>query len=529
MSDDSAISDSALLCHERLFDEPPRRSVRQSAAMSDDLAVGDRVTAKYLATSQGVRGPGPCGELTKVWADGSCDIRYDDGNVEEGVKPKSISAVTVKKSEEDRVKAKEISAVSEQENGKLVAQAIAEEEGLTLVKSDCEGGTGFKNVLDTYACARAQGLKLADAAHDKSFMAYCYTFKGQRVCYNKLKGYRHLLVRTEIGRFATAADAALALARHVARFGLLQPNERDMSNAEALQTASREGLDLVPSAAAYSGYLNVGFHATNGGARPFFARPGGGRRNSKYLGNYANAATAALALARHYQQVAISALGPSQREHKGKLPHRVMDHERGPKRKRRRPEGGLSDAGQGMDKLEEASLCFCETDRHLTRSRYSFEGTWVACDECSRWCHGECAGLSKDAAEKLESYVCPLCEAADDKELLGELLGGVQATRVARTEGCTGASKHPQWEFAVETGRPTLSNGDETLPRCSICLDGFSGPSGDPSLPGGWGETPCGHCHHYRCLSRWLASDEYDSVCPQCRHAVSKSKSRMMT
>ena len=40
-----------------------------------------------------------------------------------------------------------------------------------------------------------------------------------------------------------------------------------------------------------------------------------------------------------------------------------------------------------------------------------FEGGWVQCDVCGRWCHGECAGMDLQQAEEAEGYICPLCEA----------------------------------------------------------------------------------------------------------------------
>ena len=35
-----------------------------------------------------------------------------------------------------------------------------------------------------------------------------------------------------------------------------------------------------------------------------------------------------------------------------------------------------------------------------------FEGGWVQCDVCGRWCHGECAGLDRQQAEETEHYTC---------------------------------------------------------------------------------------------------------------------------
>ena len=544
--------------------------------------MGERVTAKYLATSLGVRCPGSWygGTIVRVHADGSCDISYDDdGDGEKAVKPKFIRDATAPQARPSAGKRKAPPADQRRKvaapnasvhsnsrpspdatdtvpplareqgerkgpprigRGALSAQAIAEEDGLTLARIDSD--TGFRNVVNT-------------RSHDKPpFMAYCYTCEGHGVCYSptdvgvKLKGrfksYKRL-VRRDIGRFATAADAALALARHIAKSGLLQRDERDMSSAEALQAARKERLELVPSDDAYSGYLGVmtSTNVSQGRTRPYMARTkGGGRNGSLNLGYYARPEAAALELARHYRQVAISTMGPSQRQHTGAPPPRLR-------------------TGRRLFRRGTEKLCFCATDRHLPTNDVPFEGAWVQCDWCSRWCHAECAGLEPNEAEELESYRCPPCD-VDDREgggeaggesggeaEGGEVEGGEEGDGGGDDEGddggiCRGESgsaqtsgrasasrtRHPLWEFVVETRQPPAARpeDEEGAPCCSICLEGFSGASGDPSLPDGWGQTPCGHCHHYRCLSRWLASEEYDSVCPQCRHAVSKSRRRML-
>ena len=65
---------------------------------------------------------------------------------------------------------------------------------------------------------------------------------------------------------------------------------------------------------------------------------------------------------------------------------------------------------------DDEDYCFCGTRRHL---KSSFRGVWVQCDECELWCHGECARLrSFVQAERVESYVCPICKGADPASLL---------------------------------------------------------------------------------------------------------------
>ena len=90
------------------------------------------------------------------------------------------------------------------------------------------------------------------------------------------------------------------------------------------------------------------------------------------------------------------------------------------KRGRGRPKGSTNKNKQHQQQpkpapepveFEEEELgCFCDTQRHLPTNDIPFEGVWVQCDGCDRWCHGECAGVDKHMAEELESYECPLCE-----------------------------------------------------------------------------------------------------------------------
>ena len=69
-------------------------------------------------------------------------------------------------------------------------------------------------------------------------------------------------------------------------------------------------------------------------------------------------------------------------------------------------EGFELDEGEGVE-----DYCFCDTGRHLPTSSMPFEGVWLCCDVCDRWCHGECVGLNQQQADALDEWVCPPCTA----------------------------------------------------------------------------------------------------------------------
>ena len=83
-------------------------------------------------------------------------------------------------------------------------------------------------------------------------------------------------------------------------------------------------------------------------------------------------------------------------------------------------EDGVMEQAQEEDWLG----CFCGTDRHCLTNTLPFEGVWVQCDTCDRWCHGECAGVDKETAEQLESYRCPACGGDDEEVIEGPIIKG---------------------------------------------------------------------------------------------------------
>ena len=58
--------------------------------------------------------------------------------------------------------------------------------------------------------------------------------------------------------------------------------------------------------------------------------------------------------------------------------------------------------------------CFCTTDRHLMTNDTPFEGMWIQCEACTRWCHGECTGLPPQQLGACELYLCPSCAPSAD-------------------------------------------------------------------------------------------------------------------
>ena len=99
--------------------------------------------------------------------------------------------------------------------------------------------------------------------------------------------------------------------------------------------------------------------------------------------------------------------------------------------------------------------CFCgQTHDELPDG----SGVWVQCDECSRWCHGECAGVvSAAAAEALDSFSCPVCLAQ-----AGTVWPSKKAAEAAEARG-----ERPQPLTADEGRAAAAAEGLELVPSSS--------------------------------------------------------------
>ena len=77
---------------------------------------------------------------------------------------------------------------------------------------------------------------------------------------------------------------------------------------------------------------------------------------------------------------------------------------------------GEEEGEEEEDDDDDDEVCFCGTQRHRYDSPMAFDGVWVQCESCMRWCHGECVGMTAKEAARADAYTCPICaeEEGDD-------------------------------------------------------------------------------------------------------------------
>ena len=134
------------------------------------------------------------------------------------------------------------------------------------------------------------------------------------------------------------------------------------------------------------------------------------------------------------------------------------------------------------------ALCFCGTPRHLASNDTSFSGVWIQCDDCSRWCHGECAGFDKRSAEAVETYSCPGCTAKPRQAPLSarqrpthgcEPVPPAQAGQASKAQGGRKRAK------ATAAARDAASNAAAAAPGTTAHapVTSVSAPADTPVVP----------------------------------------------
>ena len=157
--------------------------------------------------------------------------------------------------------------------------------------------------------AEREGLHLILAPRTKS------GYKGVHLKPSKSKPYQTTACgnrkNQHLGRFATAAEAALCYARHIGRDAAAAAAEKQEASPpeptsqaakQAVATAAEEGLELVRVPSANSGYKGVIYLPYR--SKPFQARASSGGGRSEHLGLFDNVEEAALCYARHERRAA---------------------------------------------------------------------------------------------------------------------------------------------------------------------------------------------------------------------------------
>ena len=178
-----------------------------------------------------------------------------------------------------------------------------------LLQSAAEDASQEEREQAALEAARREGLHLVIAPGTKS------GYKGVHLKSSKSKPYQATACgnrkNQHLGRFATAAEAALCYARYIGRdAGAAAAEKQEASPPEpaspaakqAVATAAAEGLELVRVPSAKSGYKGVIYLQYR--SKPFQARASSGGGRSEHLGLFDTAEEAALCYARHERRAA---------------------------------------------------------------------------------------------------------------------------------------------------------------------------------------------------------------------------------
>lgn len=93
------------------------------------------------------------------------------------------------------------------------------------------------------------------------------------------------------------------------------------------------------------------------------------------------------------------------------------------------------------------------------------EISWVQCDKCQEWFHCMCVGLTKEIAEKIDSYVCDRCKQSNSKAQ--NVNSNATSTRSHVGDGGVGvASNSGSFGLVSTLKHSTLLSGYNTTTLC---------------------------------------------------------------
>lgn len=90
------------------------------------------------------------------------------------------------------------------------------------------------------------------------------------------------------------------------------------------------------------------------------------------------------------------------------------------------------------------------------------EISWVQCDKCQEWFHCMCVGLTKETAEKIDSYVCDSCKRSNSKVQNVNLIAANSGSQVGGGGGGGVASNTSNVGLFSSLEHSTLKSGHNT-------------------------------------------------------------------
>jgi len=125
----------------------------------------------------------------------------------------------------------------------------------------------------------------------------------------------------------------------------------------------------------------------------------------------------------------------------------------------------MTDDGNDEEEEGECSAPFC-------RQPVAEQICWVQCDHCQEWFHCLCVGLTKEYAEKIESYNCKSCKA----------VGVASAGGASQKKGVVVRAERTRVSSQVkESATPPCGSGGTSSTEGAVILSSSSFSDGAPS------------------------------------------------